>query len=409
MPRMLNQLPARWVEVDLDAIIHNLKQVRSLLAPGVSLMAVVKADAYGHGAVEVARTVLSNGADRLAVTTLDEAIELREAGITAPILVFSPLLKEENEIAIDHDLAVTVGSAENVDDLAEAAEQRRKPVAVHLKVETGMGRTGAFPAEAIELGRRISSRPGLKLEGVYTHFAVATLKNKSYTEEQFRKLMQVINELEKQGVQIPLRHACNSAATLDLPHMHLNLVRVGTLLYGQYPSLYVQRKISLKDSWQLKARIVHLKEVPAGTSIGYGRTYRTTRPARIAVLPIGYVDGYTLDPILRPDSFIDLLKFLAKDVLHYLGFANRHLSAEVNGRRVPVVGKVAMQLCMLEFGLNEPVRVGDVVRLMARRTTISPRLPKLYVKDGRPYKLKYWRGEEYLLSSKTEAVDGLET
>lgn len=400
MVQTIDQAPARWVEVDLDAIVANLKQIRSLLAPGVELMAVVKADAYGHGAVEVARTVLANGADRLAVTTLDEAVELRESGITAPILVFSPLLLPENSRAVDYDLAVSVSSVDGVEDLAEAARRSGKTAAVHLKVETGMGRTGAFPLAAVELGRGISATPGLILEGVYTHFAVAGLADKTYTEEQFRKLMQVINDLEREGIKVPLRHACNSAATLDLPHMHLDLVRVGTLLYGQFPSLQVQHKISLQDPWRLKARIVSVKEVPAGTSVGYGRTYSTNRAARVAVLPIGYVDGYTLDPILRPESLWDLLKFLVKDVLYYFGMANRNLSAVVRGRRVPVVGKVAMQLCMLEFGLNDDVKVGDVVELAARRTTISPRLPKLYLKDGRPYKLRTWQGEESLLGDK---------
>lgn len=394
----MNCCPAdllRWVEVDLDAVAHNLKETAKLLSPGVKIMAVVKADAYGHGAPRVARTLLANGADMLAVTFVEEGIRLRKEGINAPILVFAPVLPEQAAAVAAHNLTASVSTREAAVALAQEAARRGTRIPVHLKVETGMGRTGLFPEEVPALAREIVSQPALELEGVYTHFASAANGDRQYTEQQFARLLRVLAELESAGIQVPLPHACNSAATLMFPRMHLKMVRLGTVLYGQYPGGAAAGNINLRDTWTLKTRVIHAKKYPAGTSVGYGRTYRTRRETWIAVLPLGFVDGFTLEPHAKPTGLLDLLKIVAKITAGYLGFRLGPVEVRINGRRVPVVGKVAMQLTMVDLGeQGSEADVGAVAVVPARRTSINPLIPKLYLEAGRPVALRTAVGEE---------------
>lgn len=402
---VLDNYTPRWVEVDLDAIQHNLNEVRRLVGPKVKVMAVVKEDAYGHGAVAVARLMQAEGVEWLAVTTLDEGIELRQRRIEIPILVFAPLLGNQVGLAVDYHLTPSVHSEEAAESISRAARYRRQQVGVHLKVETGMGRTGLSPNEAAILALGIAQDPHVKLEGIYTHLAVAmstARADQQYTEEQYRKFIQVSDYLVRRGVKIPLRHVCNSAAILAYPHMHLEIVRPGTLLYGQYPFPNPRSRLNLRDPWRLKARVLQVQEFPAGTSIGYGRAKVLRRRTRVAVLPVGYVDGFSLEPVPRPRGLVDLLRFVVKLLLAWLGFRRGEPEVEIEGHRILVLGKVAMQFTMVDVTRVPQVKKGTVAALSARRTTISRSLPKIYLQAGQPWLIAAPLGEESIFSRPAE-------
>lgn len=367
----------RWVEVDLGAIAHNLEQVRSLLGPEVRLLAVVKADAYGHGLVQVSRVALARGASMLGVTHPEEGVILRDAGITAPILVFRPLLPGEEEIAIAYGLTPSVGSLEQAQRLADAASGACRTIPVHLKVETGMGRTGFRPEALRREADGLFSLPQLQWEGIYTHFASAA-GDPGFTRSQFRLFMDVVQDLAEHGIFFPLRHVCNSAAALLYPEMHLDLVRIGTLLYGQFPAGISGEPLDLKDAWSFWARVVHLQHVRRGETVGYGRTYRVRRDTTLAVLPVGYSDGFGVDVTPRPAGVLDLLKVLVKTAGAYLGIPWGTQFVAINGRMAPVVGRVGMELSCVDVGKLPDIEVGVPVRLQARRTLIRSSVPRLF-------------------------------
>lgn len=406
---LLDNYTPRWVEIDLDAILHNLNEIRRLVGTKVKVMAVVKADAYGHGAVTVSRLLQSEGVEWLAVTTLDEGLELRQKGIELPILVFAPLLGSQAGLAVDYRLTPSIHSREAAEQLSRAARYRQQQVGLHLKVETGMGRTGLSPNEAATLAIDINQDQYLRVEGIYTHLAAAMSGSRAdriYTEGQFKKLMQTCDFLSRRGVSVPLRHVCNSAAVLAYPQMHLEMVRPGTLLYGQYPSLSTPRRLNLKDPWRLKARVVQVQDFPAGSSIGYSRTKVVRRRTRVAVLPLGYVDGFSLEPLPRPKGFIDLLRYIVKAALSWLGFSIGEAGAEIEGRRAPVLGKVAMQFTMVDVTKSPEVKVGSVAVLPARRTTVNRSLPKLYLQAGQPWLVSAPLGEEPLFGRSAGQAGG---
>ncbi len=397
---ILDGFSPRWVEIDIEAIRHNLQEVRQWVGPGVKIMAVVKADAYGCGAPVVSRALVEQGVEWLAVTSIDEGIELRKKGIEARILLFSPLLDTQLKLAVDYELTPTINSEATAWALAQAARDRGKLTRAHLKVETGMGRNGLFPTDAISLMERLTEQPHLEIEGIYTHLAAAGSQRQAdhkYTLTQFARLQQAAETMNQRGIRIPLRHVCNSAGLLAYPQLHLDLVRPGTILYGQYPSDNLPQRLNLKNPWQLKAKIIQVQDYPPGRDIGYSRTFTTRRPSRIAVLPVGYVDGYTVEPVLKPQGFKDLIKVLAKDILSFIGVTRAARQVKVEGRRVPVIGKVAMQSCMIDVTGQPGVKVGSVVELSARRTTINRQLPKVYLQAGMPYLVATPDGEEQQL------------
>jgi alanine racemase len=379
----ISNLGARWVEVDLDVIKHNYEQIRELVPRPVKMLGVVKADAYGHGAVEVARVLEKLGIDMLGVTTAEEGKELREAGVTAPILVFGPFLKEDVNTIIDYCLTATIGNRESVQWLQDGLAQRGGTVKVHLKVETGMGRTGFWPRDALQVISEISAVSGLYLEGIYSHLATAMWKNKRYAQEQYTIFKNVLDNLARENINIPIKHLANSAAVLDLPHMQLDMVRVGTLLYGQYPAPELEKKIKLKDPWSLKAKVIYLRNLPAGHSVGYGRTYKARRETKVAILPLGFVDGLQTEPVQKPANILDLLKGIAKLVLHYLGHPLVSQPVIFPGGRGRIIGKVGMQLSMVDVTTLKGIEVGTVATVPARRTAIRPTLPVVYREEGR--------------------------
>jgi len=339
-----------WAEIDLNAVGHNVRQLRRVTHKEARLMVAVKANAYGHGMVPVARRALDSGADALGVARLAEAMSLREAGIAVPILIFGYTPAAQIEAVVSNDLLQTVYDLETARAYSQAAKRCRGRLRAHLKVDTGMGRLGILPQNrryisdgmppstgAVDEVRSMAALPNLTLEGVFTHFASADSADKSYSELQFRNFRDFIGQLEQAGLTFPMQHAANSGAIIDLPHTHLDMVRAGISLYGLYPSEEVDHsRIDLKPVLTLKARVIHLKHVPAGTAISYGMTYTTAKPTRIATVPIGYADGYSRR------------------------LSNRGCML-VRGRRAPIVGRVCMDLTMLDVGDIEAVKLDDEV------------------------------------------------
>jgi len=365
-------MPDAWVSVSRSALRHNFQAVRALLAQGVAappqIIAVVKANAFGHGAGETARIFQDAGADFFAVTTPAEAMELRAANITGHILVFLPPLPEQIGPLLAADLDLTVGAAADLDVVAGAAKTSGKTARVHLKVDTGMGRLGALPPEALELAQRIAGTPELRFAGVYTHFARALEKEETATRRQFDEFDRVLRGLERDGINPGLRHCANSAALVRFPDLRLDAVRPGTILYGQYPSAAVPRALDLRETWRMQAHVVAVRDVPTGSALGYGGEYVTRRPTRLAVLPVGYADGFTVAPA-SVGSGLRGLKNLLRPA---------PVTVTVRGKRAPVIGRVAMQICTIDVTDISGASVGDVVTVPARRITASARLMRLY-------------------------------
>lgn len=330
-----------WAEIDLDAIAFNAAGLKAR-AGGAELMVAVKANAYGHGAVPVARAALEGGATRLAVHRAPEGVQLRQAGITAPILIMGYTLPAESERVVRWDLTPTVNSRPQAEALSAATVAVGKPLPVHVKVDTGMGRYGLLPDEVLDFVRFLSGLPGLALEGLYTHHAVADLADKAFTRHQFSIYMDVVKQLEAAGFTFSLKHVSNSATTLDQPEMALDMVRCGIALYGLHPSDEVEPAIPLRPALALKSRVARVRTLPAGASISYGRTYITDKPTRVALVPVGYGDGYH--------------RFLS----------NRG-AVLIRGQRAPIVGRVCMDQFVVDVSHIPAVQLHDVVVLIGRQ------------------------------------------
>ena len=357
-----------WIEVSRAALRHNFSVVQSLTGPDVQTIAVVKANAFGHGAGETARVFQEAGASFFAVTTPIEAVELREAGIAGRILVFLPPLPEQIDAVLAADCELTVCGSAATSAIAEVAERRGKIASVHLKVDTGMGRLGVLPNEAISAARQIAGNTHLRFAGIYTHFARALESDIAPTRKQFALFEKVLAELMAAGIDPGLRHCANSAATLRFPEMRLDAVRPGTILYGQYPSAAVPRVLELQETWRMQARIVDVRDVPAGSAVGYGGEWTSRRASRLAVLPVGYSDGFTVAPASASKGLRGLRAWLKP----------APVTVTVRGRRVPVVGRVAMQTCTLDVTDCPGVSAGDIVTVPTRRLMASARLPRFF-------------------------------
>lgn len=365
-----------WVAVDREALAHNFRQVRSHVAPGVRVLAVVKADAYGHGAVEASRVFLAAGAGFLGVTRIEEGIELRDAGIEAPVLVFSAALPAQAETIVGRRLSATVCTLEAAQALSAAAPAGGA-ARVHVKVDTGMGRIGIRPEELPGFLQALAELPGVEVEGIYTHFATATGSDTAFAARQLDRFLQAVSTAQADAGK-PLLHAANSAALLRLPQAHLDMVRPGTILYGQYPSAHVPRKLELRETWQLKARVTFIKQIRKGESIGYGRDFIAPRPMMVATIPLGTADGLTATPV-RPTRSLSELAGAARDFLR-----RGNMGVRIGGRHAPFVGRVSMQMCCVDVSHLPDVRIGDEVVLPARRTMTSARIPRIYHGDSAP-------------------------
>lgn len=383
-----------WLEINLDAIAHNVKKIRQIVGKNTQIIAVVKANAYGHGAVEVSETLLENGVTMLGVGVIEEGIVLREAGIKAPILVCGLTTNDQLEPLVMYNLSATVCNLTAVKTLSRIASKNNKRVPVHIKIDTGMGRLGIPSEDTLNFVKEIGKMKNIEIEGIFTHFAATNEENGVYTRKQFEKYKKALLELEREGINIPLKHVANSAAILNSSCFHLNAVRPGIIIYGLFPSPKTKRTVQLKPAAELKTKIVFLKEVSAGESIGYGGTYTTTKPTRIAILPVGYADGHS---------------WLLSNKGEVL----------VRGERTPVIGRICMDLCMIDVTHIGGVQIGDEVVLWGKQDSemISAeevaqkigsivyevicmvdkeRVPKIFTKNGKPFKVKSLLGNTLL-------------
>ncbi|AFH59683.1 alanine racemase [Paenibacillus caseinilyticus] len=368
------------VEISLDALRHNIGEFRRVLPEHVRMMAVVKADAYGHGAVEVCREVLQCGVEYIAVAFLDEGLELRKAGITAPILVLGYTPPEGLETAWNHDITLNLYT----DELLDAWERlgpRERPLRIHIKVDTGMNRIGVTGEEqAVTLIERALGIPALQVEGLFTHYACADEEDKSYTLQQYARFQQVVEHFRSRGIEFPYVHAGNSAAAIDTPELTYNMVRLGISMYGLYPSDEVMKeRVDLQPVLSIKTGVVMLKKVLAGEGISYGAVYRPQEEETIATLPIGYADGFSR--MLTGKAY-----------------------ALIRGRRVPIVGRICMDQCMMNVTPLADISSEEEVVILGRQGSetisaeehaqwlgtvnyevvcmISHRVPRMYIRGG---------------------------
>ena len=364
-----------WAEIDLDALAYNVASLKGQAGPA-AMAAVVKANAYGHGAVGIAQAALEAGAERLAVICVDEGEQLRRAGIRAPILVMGHSPVSDARRIVELELTPTVNSLEMAQALAREADAAGLRQPLHLKVDTGLNRYGLTPAEIVPLAEALRDIPALEVEGIFTHFASADEGDKRFTLEQYTVFRGVVEKLP----WIPMRHVSNTATLLDRPEMSLDLVRPGVGMYGLYPSQYVSRTLNLRPVLSLKSRVARLTSIAPGDSVSYGRTWRANRPSVIALVMCGYGDG--LPRVL----------------------SNRG-SALVRGRRIPMVGRVCMDMFMADVTDVPAVAEGDEVVIIGRQGEaeitaqeigdlcgtisyeilcgIAVRVPRLYLRGGR--------------------------
>ena len=336
-----------WVEIDLNAIGNNTRLLKSLIDPQVRLLATLKADAYGHGALKVARTVLHNGATMLGVATVSEAAPLRKAGINAPILVFGYVPLWQMREAVRLDLTVTLYAVESARALSRAALALGQTVKVHVKIDTGMGRLGIRAEqidETLALMRDITALPGIELEGLYTHFAMADTQNQTHARVQLARFQRVLQVAEEHQLRPRLVHAANSAATISLPEAHFDMVRPGIALYGMDPSAEVRLPPGFHPALSFKTEVAQVKIIPAGECISYGCTYITERPTRVAVLPVGYADGFRRTPLNWGTVLI-------------------------HEQEAPLLGRVCMDQCIVDVTHIPQARMGDEVVLIGRQGT----------------------------------------
>jgi alanine racemase len=355
----MTERPLKWIEIDLSAMAHNLRWVRGQLGPGVRLMAVVKADAYGHGAERVSRLAVSHGADSLGVLSIEEALRLRGCGIRHPIVLLCPPLPEDAATAARAGLDVTVDSLDLARALSKAAG---KPVKVHVDLDYGLCRWGLPPERLDAFLRGLSRLPRLVAAGVSAHLDYVPGKNAVEAEE---KLLDFKRRAGRAKTLFPgiVRHCANSSILLDFPHWQMDMVRVGNLLYGINPTA---KETALRSPWTLYARIVTLRDIPKGRSIGYASEYLAPRHLRVATLPVGYADGLTMEPAER---FIGLGR-----AFRYYGW--------LKGKQVPFVGRCGLGHVLVDVSAVRGARLGDAVRLPIRRTAASPRMPRVYSSPG---------------------------
>ena len=332
--------------VNLSAVGRNIAAAREKIGKNRKLMAVVKADGYGHGALEISTKALRSGADCLGVALPEEAEPLRKAGIAAPILVLGLIQPDEAHKVVKLGLEQTVCSLEPAQALNSAAANASVKIDVHIKVDTGMGRIGVLPHDLIEYSRKIKQLKHLNLKGIFSHFACADESDVDFTNRQIRIFDQAVREVEASGIRIPQKHLANSAGVLAHPASYYDLVRPGIMIYGLYPSPETTRSIPLIPAMTLKSRVTQVKRVSRETPISYGRTFYTSKPAIVATLPVGYADGY-----------------------------NRRLSnrgfATIRGERAPLIGRVCMDMCMLDVTAIKDVRPGDEAILFGESPTVD--------------------------------------
>jgi len=330
-----------WALVDLSALRHNVRVVRRIVGPGAEVAAVVKANAYGHGAPQVARAALEAGAAALVVANAQEGIELREAGVRAPILIIGASLPWDAEAIVAHGLSACLSPPEMLEAVQAEARRQRRRARVHLMVDLGMRRDGVTWDEALALARRLAEATELELEGMASHFPTADEAEVAFCEREIEEFRKFLAEVAALGLQPRYCHLANSAGLLRLANSHFNLVRAGIMLYGMAGSPLLEGLAPWRPVLTWQTRVVYVRRVPAGTAVGYGHTYVTPRATVLATLPVGYYDGYARAWSSNADAL-------------------------VRGRRAPVVGRVSMDYITVDVGHVPGVAVGDVATLIGR-------------------------------------------
>ena len=369
-----------WAEIDLDAIAYNTKNIKELIG-NKELIAVVKANCYGHGTISILPTLLENGVSRFAVAMLSEALEIRENNITAPVMIlgFTPLYLGEE--LVTNNIEQTVYDLEYAKELSKIALKLNKKAKIHIAIDTGMGRIGFLPnKKSIDDITNICSLEGIEVVGIFTHFSTSDEQNKDYTYEQYSKITNLVDELSRRGINIPLKHVANSGAIIDLPETYLDAVRAGIILYGYYPSNEINKNnLNLNPALTLKATITNVKPLEKGMYISYGRTYKTSRETIVATIPVGYADGY----------------------IRKLGENGKVI---IDGKFAPIIGRICMDQFMIDVTDIPNVKIGDEVILLGEKDglkynaddmaekldtinyevtcMIKSRIPRVYLKDN---------------------------
>lgn len=331
-----------WVEVDLDNFSHNWKEIRRLVGPSVKVLQVVKADAYGHGAIEISNMALKNGADCLGVANADEGVQLRVGGITAPVLILSPSTLSEIDEILKYNLKPSVSNLPFAREMQKRFEKAGSVAAVHVEVDTGMGRGGTIHYEAFDLISEILKMPNLKLEGIFSHLSCSELPDEEYNRLQWNNFSGLLAKLDRHGIRVPVRHMSNSGGVLNFREFDLDMVRPGIMTFGIYPGPATVSRANLMPVMSFKTSVVLLKEFPGGYGIGYNRTYVTSGTTRIATIPVGYGDGYGV-------------------ILSNQG------KALIRGKSAPIIGRVSMDMCTVDVTHIPECELGDEVVLMGRQ------------------------------------------
>ena len=328
---------ATWAEINLDNINFNLNNIKKLLKEDTKICTVLKANAYGHGSVEIAKFLENKNVDYFAVARLEEAIELRENNIKMPILCLGFVPEESLEYAIKNNITLTIYSLETAKKLNDISEKIGVNAKIHIKIDTGMSRIGfEVNEESIDQIIKIANLKNLYIEGIYTHFAKSDEIDKDFTYKQVNRFKFIIDNIEKKGINIPIKHVSNSAAIMDLPNLNFNMVRCGIVLYGCYPSdEVIKDRLQLKPAMTLKTRVSHIKELKEGTGISYGLRYKTRKQEKIATIPIGYADGFTR--------------------------MQNNPKVSINNEVFNVVGRICMDQCMVRIDKDIDIKIGDEV------------------------------------------------
>lgn len=372
-------------EIDLDAVRTNIENIRKKTGDNIKMICVVKADAYGHGAVEISKTVIESGADMLAVAVVDEAIELRKSGIDVPILILGYTASSRMKDVVSYSLTQTVYTFDMAEELSRAAEEAGQIAKIHIKIDTGMGRIGfRCTGEDTDTIKKIVSLPSIEAEGIFTHFSTADEADKAFTYLQAERFKTVIEALKKDGIEFDMIHGANSAGIMDFDDMLFTAVRPGIIQYGLYPSADVKKAdLTLKPVMSIKSHISFIKTVSEGTPIGYGRTYRAPSERVIATIPVGYADGY----------------------LRSMKNGGRVI---INGAYAPITGRVCMDQFMVDATDIKDIKIGDEVIIMGEKDGIqitadeiagimdtinyevvclvSRRVPRVYMENGKEVK-----------------------
>ena len=368
-----------WAEIDLDAIAYNTRNIKKLIGDK-DLIAVVKANCYGHGVIDIIPTLLENGASRFAVAMISEALEIRDNKITTPVMIlgFTPLYLGEE--LINNNIEQTVYDLDYAKELSKIALTLNKKAKIHIAIDTGMGRIGFLPNEkSIDNITEICSLEGIEVIGIFTHFSTSDEKDKEYSHDQFTKMLSVMDTLKKRGIDIPLKHVANSGAIIDLPDTYLDAVRAGIILYGYYPSDEIDKNnLALKPALTLKATITNVKTLEKDMYVSYGRTFKTSNETIVATIPVGYADGY--------------LRKLAENG-----------KVIIKGEFAPIIGRICMDQFMIDVTNIPDVKIGDEVILLGEKNglkynaddmakkldtinyevtcMLKSRLPRVYIKD----------------------------